>query len=140
MPRRRPYPRTPQNKSAAMKAMEKLATEVDILSVIHHLQKGNLEKFSRTIGHRRMVHDRLKKGGDVKISLILLLSKELRMNFLNNYLRLLPEEIRATNETYVLDREIAELKSQLEESGKQTAYWKERAERAEGWIAGKMDK
>lgn len=140
MPTGHAYQRTPQNKSAAMKEMEKLAKEVDILSIFHHLQRGNLEKFSRTIGHRRMVHDRLKKGGDVKISLILLLSKELRMNFLNNYLQLLPKELRGTAETGSMELEIKDLKVQLEEKDKQTAYWKERAERAEGWIAGKMDK
>ncbi len=123
-----------------MKLMEKFASEVDILSIVHELKKGNLEKFSLSIGHRRMVNDRLKKGGDVKVSLLLLLSNHLRVNLLNNYLRILPEALRETTETDELKNQLALLQTQLEEKDKQTAYWKERAERAEGWIAGKLDK
>ncbi len=134
------YQRTPQKRSEAMKEMEKKAASIDLLQMVRYEKQGYLESFSKSIGHKRMVQSRLKNGGDVKMSLVLLLSQEMKINFLNHYLRLLPEELRNTFETSELEKELNDIKNQLEESNKQTAYWKERAERAEGWIAGKMDK
>jgi len=133
-----PRMRKSPQKSADMARMEKLTTEINLLAMMHRRVPKGFIKFFSFVGNGDAVTKRLQKGGDVKISLLLLLSEKLNENLLDYYIQRLPESARHTVQTRELERENTELQRQLETSKTETNEWKERCLRAEDMLRGRV--
>lgn len=133
-----PRMRKSPQKSADLARMEKTTGEMNLLAMMHSRVPKGFIKFFSFVGKGDAVTKRLQKGGDVKISLLLLLSEKLNENLLDYYIQILPENCRQTVQTRQLNNEKLELQKQLDASNLETNAWKERCLRAEEMLRGRV--
>jgi len=120
------------------KKMKQLAAAIPLLSLVKQHSDTNISDLSARISHRQVIQKHTMMGGDVRASLLLLLSNAVGYNFFRHYINLLPEELRATDQTEQLQKQIEQLHQTIEQEKLQTAHWRERAERAESWVTQAM--
>lgn len=132
-------PKRPE-KSKAITEMEMECKCIDMLRMMQNTAQGKsgFAKYFKELGYADMLNKRLKKGGDVKISLLLALSKHTGRNLLDYYIQILPENCRQTCQTYALEREKTELQKQLQTKQQESDAWQERCLRAEKLIEERM--
>lgn len=99
-------------KPISLERMEYPCTQIPLYKHVRQKVTTGIDDFSETIKNRSTVRQRLKKGGDVKISFILLLSERLGVNFLDMYMQYLPPELRTTAQT----RELMKIIKQMEDN------------------------
>ncbi len=116
----------PAKKSAALKEMEKLCDEINLLAMMHSRVPKNFGKHFSSLGSPNSIYARLVNGGDVKISLLLALSKHLSENLLDYYIQRLPEEARQTTQTREKDDIIRQLQAEILKLESQLVQYKER--------------
>jgi hypothetical protein len=112
---------TNNNKPLTLDQAERITQQVRLLQTVkQHVPPGDLKRFSSTIKNRSTVPNRLGKGGDVKASLIMILSHRLGLNLFDLYIQCLPTHLRHTAQTRERDEiikqkdeEILQLQSQL---------------------------
>ncbi len=118
--------------------MKQLAATIPLMNLIKQHTDLNISELSSRISHRQVIQKHLLYGSDVRASFLLLMSNAIGHNLFRHYINLLPEELRATDQTEELQKQIAQLLQTIEQEKEQTAHWRERAERAEAWVSQAM--
>jgi len=127
-----------ENNPYDLKKMKQLAVSIPLLDLVKQHSDTNISDLSARISHRQVIQKHTMYGGDVRASFLLLLSNAVGHNFFRPYLNLLPEELRTTDQTEELQKQIEQLKQIIEQEKTQTTHWRERAERAEAWVTQAM--
>lgn len=113
-------------KSHSLKAMEKTANEVDILSQLRARVPKDFGKHFKALGHRQLLPQRLSNGGDVKISLLMAISLFMGENYLDQYLQKMPDHLRHTTQTKLRDRIITQKDEEILSLQSEVIQWRER--------------
>jgi len=95
-------------KPGTLERMEYLCGQIKLYDHVRQLVTSGIDSFSKTIKNKSTVRQRLKKGGDVKISFIMILSEKLGVNLLDMYIQYLPPELRETVQTRELRQALKE--------------------------------
>lgn len=107
-------------KPLTLERAETLCKNIHLWENVKQMVGVGIEKFSKELDYEGMLRQRLSRGGDVKTSLILVLSERLGVNYFDMFIQYLPPHLRETAQTREKDEiiqqkdaEILHLQSQL---------------------------
>jgi len=110
----------------SLEKMELLATKIPLWEYVKQRVGHGIVKFSDEIKHEDFLRQQLGEGGDVTISLILLLSCRLNTNYLDPYIQTLPPHLRVTAQTREKDEIIKQLQDEILQLQSQAKQYEER--------------
>lgn len=125
-------------KPISLERAEQLAKQIRLLeNVKQQVGSTGMKDFSASIKNESTVPNRLRDGGDVKASLILILSQRLEVNYFDLYIQCLPPNLRETVQTRELrqalkekDDEILHMQSQIIQRDERIASLESMVEKA----------